>query len=117
MLTVWDVATPTSFVHDIISTDKRTPTLNANGLIFGVDYHNGLLVIADPVKNTNQVVPFPTLDDKRTMGNPAFGAAANRVEAVPPRIGRPPSSTHGMTRRIRTRSPKTNSAGHGWPPA
>jgi hypothetical protein len=83
VLTVWDVATPTSFVHDIISTDKRTPTLNANGLIFGVDYHNGLLVIVDPVKNTNQVVPFPTLDDKRTMGNPGFGAAANRVEAVP----------------------------------
>src|SRR5262249_52528327 len=31
-----------------------------------------------------QVVPFPTLDDKRTMGNPGLGAAAaNRVEAVP----------------------------------
>jgi cytochrome c553 len=83
VLTVWDVGTQTSFVHDIISTDKRTPTLNANGLIFGVDYHNGLLVIADPVKHTNQVVPFPTLDDKRTMGNPAFGAAGNRVQAVP----------------------------------
>jgi hypothetical protein len=83
VLTIWDVGTQTSFVHDVISTDKRTPTLNAGGLIFGVDYHNGLLVIADPVKHTNQVVPFPTLDDKRTMGNPAFGAGANAVQAVP----------------------------------
>jgi hypothetical protein len=83
VLTVWDVGTQTSFVHDIISTDKRKPTLNPNGLIFGVDYHNGLLVIADPVKHTNEVVPFPTRDDKRIMGNPAFGAPNNRVQEVP----------------------------------
>ena len=83
VLTVWDVATQTSFVHDVISTDKRTPTLNAYGLIFGVDYHNGLLVIADPVKHTNEVVPFPTRDDKQAMGNPAFGTNTNRVEEVP----------------------------------
>jgi len=83
VLTLWDVATQTSFVHDVISTDKRNPTLNANGIVYGVDYHNGLLVIADPARHTNEVVPFPTRDDKRTMGNPAFGAPNNRVEEVP----------------------------------
>jgi len=65
----------------IRQADQRIAQMS--GQRFGPDYHNGLLVIADPVKHTNQVVPFPTLDDKRTMGNPAFGAAANRVDAVP----------------------------------
>jgi hypothetical protein len=79
VMTVWDVATQTSFVHDVISTDKRKPTFNANGLIYGVDYHNGLLVIFDPVKHTNQVVQIPTRDDKRAM---TYAAAGPRVDAV-----------------------------------
>ena len=33
--TLWDWAAPTHYQHDAISTDKRNPHVNANGLIYG----------------------------------------------------------------------------------
>jgi hypothetical protein len=33
--TMWDWAAPTRYQHDAISTDKRNPRINANGLIYG----------------------------------------------------------------------------------
>jgi hypothetical protein len=35
VISIWDWATPTAYLHDEISTDKRNPTVNANGLIYG----------------------------------------------------------------------------------
>jgi hypothetical protein len=35
VVTLWDWAEPTTYLHDAISTDKRQPTLFANGLIYG----------------------------------------------------------------------------------
>jgi len=77
VLTVWDAGASTTFMHDVISTDKRSPTLNGNGPIYGIDYHNGTLVIMDPVKNTNEAIPLPTIDDKKNM-------KANEVGRVEP---------------------------------
>ena len=49
----WDWGFPESFVHDLISTDKRNPTLYPNGKVYGVDRTGGgRLLILDPVKNT-----------------------------------------------------------------
>ena len=82
VLTVWDAGVQTSFIHDIVSTDKRTPTINGNGPIYGIDYHNGTLVIMDPVKNTNEIIPLPTLDDKSKM-------IANEIGRVEPKDALP----------------------------
>jgi hypothetical protein len=35
VISIWDWATATSYLHDEISTDRRNPTVNANGLIYG----------------------------------------------------------------------------------
>jgi hypothetical protein len=35
VITEWDWDTPKSYVHDGISTDKRNPSLNAKGIIYG----------------------------------------------------------------------------------
>ena len=32
---MWDLSDPKHYLHDITATDKRNPTLNANGLIYG----------------------------------------------------------------------------------
>ncbi|HVQ15911.1 MAG TPA: carboxypeptidase-like regulatory domain-containing protein, partial [Vicinamibacterales bacterium] len=49
----WDWGFPESFVHDLISTDKRNPTLYPNGKVYGVDRTGGgRLLILDPLKNT-----------------------------------------------------------------
>ena len=35
VVTLWDWATPKAYLHDEIASDKRNPTVNANGLIYG----------------------------------------------------------------------------------
>jgi hypothetical protein len=35
VVTMWDWADPKTYLHDEISTDKRNPTVNANGPIYG----------------------------------------------------------------------------------
>ncbi len=35
VITQWDFSDPKHYLHDITATDKRKPTLNANGLIYG----------------------------------------------------------------------------------
>ena len=35
VVTLWDWAEPTGYLHDEVSTDKRNPTVNAYGRIYG----------------------------------------------------------------------------------
>jgi streptogramin lyase len=53
VISQWDWGFPESFVHDLISTDKRNPTLYAYGKVYGVDRTGGgRLLMLDPMKNT-----------------------------------------------------------------
>jgi hypothetical protein len=56
VLTMWDWGTPTSFVHDEVTSDRRKPTVNPNGLIYGNDFVHDKILVIDPVKHM-------TLDD------------------------------------------------------
>jgi hypothetical protein len=67
VISVWDVSTPTAFVHDVTATDKRNPTMNAYGPIYGVEFHNNALVMLDPISNSTKLIPIPTREDKRGM--------------------------------------------------
>ena len=35
VVTLWDWGTPTDYLHDEVATDRRNPTVNANGKIYG----------------------------------------------------------------------------------
>lgn len=59
VITLWDFSVPTSFVHDIISTNKLNPTQNSYGKVFGADWSQGALEIVDPVENTRSEVKLP----------------------------------------------------------
>ena len=53
VLTLWDWAGPKDYLHDEISTDKRNPRVNANGLIYGAtEESTDLFPVLDPVKHT-----------------------------------------------------------------
>ena len=41
VLTMWEWAGETSYVHDEVTTDKRRPTVNADGLVYGVSITHG----------------------------------------------------------------------------
>src|SRR5438874_10831735 len=48
VVTGWDWGVPATFAHDEVTTDKRNPTLNANGPFYGPDYGTDRLPIVDP---------------------------------------------------------------------
>jgi hypothetical protein len=63
VITVWDWSNPKAYLHDEISTDKRNPTLNANGLIFGsTELSTDRVPVLDPVHNCAYEVKHPVRD-------------------------------------------------------
>jgi hypothetical protein len=63
VLTVWDWSRPTAYMHDEISTDKRKPTVNANGLIYGApEESTDWIPVLDPVRHTATEVFHPVRD-------------------------------------------------------
>jgi hypothetical protein len=70
VITQWDWADPKAYLHDEISTDKRNPSLNANGLIYGSpEESRDYLPVLDPVHNTISQVKTP-YRDPNTPGQP-----------------------------------------------
>jgi hypothetical protein len=52
VITEWDWATPKAYLHDQVSTDRRNPTVNPNGLIYGsLELSADYLPVLDPVNN------------------------------------------------------------------
>ena len=63
--TMWDWSSPKYYLHDEISTDKRNPTINANGLIWGSpEESTDLVPILDPKTHTATQIRMPFLDPK-----------------------------------------------------
>src|SRR5215471_14684238 len=71
VITEWDWADPKSYLHDVTSSDRRNPTLNANGLLYGsLELSSDYLPVLDPVHNAISRVPL-TVRDPATQ--PATG--------------------------------------------
>jgi hypothetical protein len=52
VLTLWDWADPKAYLHDLITTDRRNPTVNANGLIYGAtELSVDWMPVLDPVRH------------------------------------------------------------------
>ena len=63
VITQWDWADPKAYLHDEVSTDRRNPTLNANGLIYGsLELSADYLPVLDPVRNTISQVKLTVRD-------------------------------------------------------
>ena len=60
VVSLWDWASPTSYLHDAISTDKRKPTLYPNGLIYGSpEESTDEVPVLDPVNHKAWTVRHP----------------------------------------------------------
>ncbi len=70
VITQWDWADEKAYLHDEISTDKRNPRVNANGLIYGsAEESRDYLPVLDPAHNTVSRVNVPYRDPD-TPGQP-----------------------------------------------
>ncbi len=65
VITMWDWSRPTFYLHDEIATDRRNPTLNANGKIYGApEYSTDYLPVLDPLKHQASEMKVPVRDPK-----------------------------------------------------
>ena len=63
VITQWDWADPTAYLHDQASTDKRDPTVNAYGSIYGaLEASADYVPVLDPISHTASQVPLPVRD-------------------------------------------------------
>jgi hypothetical protein len=63
VITMWDWADPKTYLHDEISSDKRNPTVNPNGPIYGALEESGdYLPVIDPRTNSASRVKLTVRD-------------------------------------------------------
>ena len=63
VVTTWDWSSPDKYMHDTVSTDRRNPTVNANGPLFGSpEYSTDNAPILDPMTNTASFFKMPVAD-------------------------------------------------------
>ncbi|MBI3681119.1 MAG: carboxypeptidase regulatory-like domain-containing protein [Acidobacteria bacterium] len=73
VITQWDWADPKAYLHDEVSTDRRNPTINANGLIYGsLELSADYLPVLDPVRHTRSQVKLTVRDPKTPPAGPAM---------------------------------------------
>jgi hypothetical protein len=84
VVTVRDWLDPKHYLHDLTATDKRHPTLNAYGPLYGAtELSTDTMPVLDPVHNTKTTIPMPVRDPEVTPG----AALANPVFASSPYFG------------------------------
>ena len=63
VISQWDWADPKAYLHDVVSTDRRKPTVNANGALYGaLEVSADYLPVLDPLKNDTSRVPLTVRD-------------------------------------------------------
>jgi hypothetical protein len=63
VITEWDWADPQAYLHDVVSTDRRNPGVNANGRLYGaLELSADYLPVLDPVTHTATRVPLTVRD-------------------------------------------------------
>jgi hypothetical protein len=77
VVTLWDWADPKVYLHDDIASDKRNPTVNANGPIYGALEESGdYFTVVDPVRNVTGKVALKPRD-------PQTPSSASTLPAAP----------------------------------
>ena len=75
VITQWDWADPKAYLHDLVTTDRRNPTVNANGLIYGsLELSADYLPVLDPVRHVATKVPLTVRDPATPAPSPVMPA-------------------------------------------
>jgi hypothetical protein len=63
VVTLWDWSNQYQFNHDTVSTDKRNPTVNGNGLVYNIGrFATPDVFTVDPVRNVANALTAPVRD-------------------------------------------------------
>jgi hypothetical protein len=73
VITQWDWADPKAYLHDVASTDRRNPKINANGPVYGaLELSADYTPVLDPRTHTASRVPLAVRDPATPPTNPAM---------------------------------------------
>ena len=71
VITLWDWADPKAYLHDVVSTDRRNPTVNAKGSIYGaLELSADYLPVLDPVRHIASAVELTVRDPETQPTSP-----------------------------------------------
>ena len=69
VITLWDWADPKAYLHDLVSTDRRNPHINANGPVYGsLEFSADYLPVLDPTRHAVTRVPVTPRDPNTPPG-------------------------------------------------
>jgi hypothetical protein len=75
VITQWDWADPKAYLHDVVSTDRRDPTVNADGKLYGaLEASADYLPVLDPVRHEASRIPLTVRDSATPRTNPRMPA-------------------------------------------
>ena len=75
VITMWDWADPKAYLHDLASTDRRNPQLNANGLLYGaLEESADYLPVLDPNGHETGRIPLTVRDPNTPPTNQKIAA-------------------------------------------
>jgi hypothetical protein len=84
VITQWDWADPKAYMHDEVSTDRRNPTINANGPIYGaLELSADYVPVLDPVRHAASRIPLTVRDPATPAPSPAMVAPSPYFGAEP----------------------------------
>jgi hypothetical protein len=105
VITVWDWADPKAYLHDLVGTDRRNPTINAYGPLYGAtELSTDYMPVLDPRTHTARQVPLTTRESDMLP-------AAGTVEPTPsPYWG----TERIWTSRVNVHNPMLDELGRVW---
>ena len=75
VITMWDWADPKAYLHDVVSTDRRNPTVNAHGLLYGaLELSADYVPVLDPRTNAISQIPLSVRDPNTPPTSPKMAA-------------------------------------------
>jgi hypothetical protein len=75
VITMWDWADPVSYLHDVVTTDRRNPTINANGPVYGaLELSADYVPVLDPKTNAKSQIALTVRDPQTPRTSPKMPA-------------------------------------------
>ncbi|MGH7794490.1 MAG: carboxypeptidase-like regulatory domain-containing protein [Candidatus Binatia bacterium] len=85
VVTTWDWLDDKHYLHDLIASDRRYPTVNAHGRLYGSTEHStDIMPMLDPIKHTaiNIIAPVRDADTPMAIG-PGYAASDKVMQPSP----------------------------------
>ena len=85
VVTTWDWLDEKHYLHDLIASDRRNPTVNAYGPLYGsTEYSTDIIPVLDPKKHTatNLIAPVRDANTPESLG-PGHAASINPMQPSP----------------------------------